>query len=262
LRPLPPSLIVWPLLLGLAVDVAAADLKQETALAFERYAEEATRIFLDRVGEGVTSSGGALSPRDGEVIARPARQDGIIAVSGGLVHHWIGATFISGITLEDALRVSCAYDDYHTFYRPVIASKLLGRDANTYRALLRIRESAGGLSAVLDMKIRVEYFYPDSRSAYSVSTSDEIRELRNSGSPNERQLPAGQDSGYLWRAATLNRLVERDDGLFIEMETLGLSRSFPPMFGWLIEPIARRLGRKTVELSLQEFRAAVLARKR
>ena len=37
----------------------------------------------------------------------------------------------------------------------------------------------------------------------------------------------------------------------IEMETIGLSRSFPPMLGWFIEPIARRLGRKSVELSLR-----------
>jgi len=64
----------------------------------------------------------------------------------------------------------------------------------------------------------------------------------------------------LWRAVTLNRLVEQDAGVFIEMETLGLSRGFPPLLRWFIEPIARRLGRKSVELSLQEFRRAVQAR--
>jgi hypothetical protein len=41
------------------------------------------------------------------------------------------------------------------------------------------------------------------------------------------------------------------------METLGLSRSFPPFLGWFIEPIARRLGRKSIERSLEEFIAAV-----
>jgi hypothetical protein len=60
----------------------------------------------------------------------------------------------------------------------------------------------------------------------------------------------------------LNRFIEREDGLFIEMETLGLSRSFPAMLGWIIEPIARRLGRRSVELSLQEFRNAVRSRQR
>ncbi len=58
---------------------------------------------------------------------------------------------------------------------------------------------------------------------------------------------------------TLNRIVEVDGGVVIEMETLGLSRGFPPLLHWLIEPIARRLGRKSVELSLQEFHGAVKA---
>jgi hypothetical protein len=47
----------------------------------------------------------------------------------------------------------------------------------------------------------------------------------------------------------------------VEMETIGLSRAFPLMLTWIIEPIARRLGRKSVELSLQEFATAVRARK-
>ena len=41
------------------------------------------------------------------------------------------------------------------------------------------------------------------------------------------------------------------------METLGLSRGFPPFLAWFIEPIARRLGRKSIERSLEEFIAAV-----
>ena len=42
-------------------------------------------------------------------------------------------------------------------------------------------------------------------------------------------------------------------GVFIVMETLGLSRPFPRLTGWFIEPIARRIGRKSVEGSLGEF---------
>ena len=153
--------------------------------------------------------------------------------------------------------MSYAYDDYHAYYRPVIASRLLTRDGDTYRALLRLRESAGGMTAVLDVTTRVQYFRPDQASAYSMSTSEEIREVKDPGSPGETHLPAGRDSGYLWRAVTLTRLIQRGNGVSVEMETLGLSRGFPPLLGWIIEPIARRIGRKSVELSLQEFRAAV-----
>ena len=143
-----------------------------------------------------------------------------------------------------------------------MASRLLGREGDTHRALLRIKESAAGISAVLDVRTRIQYFRPTSHSSYSLSKSEEIREVKDAGSAHEHHLPAGRDSGYLWRVATLNCFAERPDGLIVGMETLGLSRTFPPMLGWIIEPIARRLGRKSIELSLQEFSRAVRARHR
>jgi hypothetical protein len=57
---------------------------------------------------------------------------------------------------------------------------------------------------------------------------------------------------------TFTRFVERDGGVHVELETLGLSRRFPPLLGWIIEPIARRLGRSSVERSLGELKSAVL----
>jgi hypothetical protein len=244
----------------------AAELQSATSLAYDRYVEDARRAFLERLRRGSGVAGDRRltrerSLRDGEVIAHPAREDGIIVVSGGLVHHWAGAIFISDVTLEDVLKISHAYDEYHTVYKPVIASRLLERNGDTYRVQLRIKGGAAGISAVLDVRPQVRFVYPDSTTAYSIATSDEIRELENAGTATERLLPSGQGSGYLWRAATLNRLSERDAGVFVERETIGLSRSFPLMLGWIIEPIARRLGRKSVELSLQEFHRAVRARR-
>jgi hypothetical protein len=70
-------------------------------------------------------------------------------------------------------------------------------------------------------------------------------------------MEAGRDSGYLWRASTFTCFVETKDGLYVETETIGLSRAFPPLLGWIIEPIARRLGRRSVATSLQEFATAL-----
>ena len=81
--------------------------------------------------------------------------------------------------------------------------------------------------------------------------------MKNAGQVNERLLPVGRDSGYLWRASNFTRFTEREGGVYVEMESLGLSRGFPPFLGWLIEPIARRLGRESIERSLEEFIAAV-----
>jgi hypothetical protein len=249
-----------------AAVATAADLQEDTGRAYDSYADQATRAFLERI-RGVRSSidstaSRATAPADGDVMARPARDDGIMSVPGGLVHHWAGSTFIAGVTLKDALDVSSRYDDYPAVYKPIVASTLISHNGNSYRVRMRIKESAAGLSAVLDVTSRVQYFHPDSHSVYSISNSEEIRELRDPGTAKERQLSPGHDSGYLWRAAAFTQMVERDNGVFVEMETIGLTRRFPTLLSWIIEPVARRLGRSSVVRSLQEFSTAVRTRAR
>jgi hypothetical protein len=231
---------------------AAAELTSQTSLAFDDYLRQAQETFLARVRTDVSPT-----TKSEGVPARPGREDGIVTVPGGLIHHWVGAAFIPRATLQRALAVSNAYDAYTGIYKEVIASKLVGREGDKYQVLIRIKESEAGVGAVLDILSTVQYFRPTPRLVYAISTSDQIREVKNAGQTDEHLLPAGRDSGYLWRASSFTTLVQQDAGVYVGMETLGLSRSFPPFLGWFIEPIARRLGRKSIERSLEEFIAAV-----
>ena len=242
--------------------VSAAELEERTSRAYVEYVEQARRHFINRIQANVDSTSGARLGKDGQIIAHPGAEDGIVSVPGGLVHHWAGATFLPGVTMKEALGVSHDYNEYAEIYTPIVDSRFLGRDGDNYRALLRIKESAGGISAVLDVTLDIQYFYPDRGTAYSLSSSEQVLEVKDAGTARERHLPPGRDSGYLWRLATMNRLTERDNGLVVEMETMGLSRQFPSLLSWIIEPIARRLGRKSIELSVQEFTRAVRARQR
>jgi hypothetical protein len=234
-----------------ALPADAAELQERTSRAYDAYLAEARQTFLSRVRTAGATRREGVSP------ARAGREDGIIEVPGGLVHHWVGTAFIGGVTARKVLDVSSDYPAYSRIYKAIIASRLLGRDGDTFRVLMRLKEGEAGVSAVLDVQSTVQYFYPTGRSAYAISNADEIREVNEAGGSGERLLPPGQDSGYLWRANTFSYFTEQDGGVYIETETLGLSRRFPVMLGWLIEPIARRLGRKSVETSLQEFLAAV-----
>jgi hypothetical protein len=248
-----------------SADVEAADLQDQTRRAYDEYLDRAMRLFVDRARHGTVTSGvpgNAQASHDRDVSVGPAREDGILPVPGGLVHHWLGSTFIAGVTMDDALAVSYNYNDYRSIYKPVIASSLLGRDGNNFRVRMRVKESGGGLSATLDVTSRVEYAYPDDRSAYSIATSDDIREIRDAGTASERSLAPGHDSGYLWRAATFNYLGARNGGVFAETEAVALSRRFPPFLAWIIEPAARRLGRNSVERSMVDFAQAVKMRAR
>jgi hypothetical protein len=125
---------------------------------------------------------------------------------------------------------------------------------------MRLKEGEGGISAVLDIRSTVEYAQPGKKRAYSISRADDIREVKNAGESDERLLPAGLDSGYLWHASTFTYFLEQQGGVHVEMETVGLSRRFPTLLRWVIEPCVRRLGRRSVEKSLREFIAAVHTR--
>ena len=230
----------------------AAELEARTTRAWNSYVEDARRAFLARA----RTPAGAKVPTAG-ITASAAREDGIIPVPGGLVHHWVGRAFAPGVTLKQALVVSRDYASYDDIYTSVIRSRVLAHQGDTFRVLMRLEEGDAGITAILDVRSTISYSYPDSRTLIALSNADEIREVENAGEADERLLPAGRDSGYLWRASTFTTFREVNGGLYVEMETVGLSREFPTMLGWLIEPIARRLGRKSVEGSLQEFLAAV-----
>jgi len=125
--------------------------------------------------------------------------------------------------------------------------------------LMRVKDGDAGISAILDVRSTVRYVFPDSGHAFTVSNSEEIREVRRAGTSDEALLPPGRDSGYLWRADVFTAFAQTPDGLYVETESLGLSRPCPPMLGWLISPIARRFGRKSVVVSLEQFEAAAVA---
>lgn len=234
---------------------ADSELRERTARAYQAYLEGAERAFVTRAARIMPAAGRA----EDSVSAGPAHEDGIIKVPGGLIHHWSGTAFVPGRSLLDLVAVSRAYGDYPSIYRAVLTSNVLDDSGDTVRVQMRIKESAGGLSAVLEIRSTVRYSRPGPDRAVVLSSADEIREVKDAGARDERLLPAGRDSGYLWRANTFTRLVEVPGGVHVEMETLGLSRGFPPLLGWIIEPIARRIGRRSVEATLREFVAASLA---
>ena len=236
--------------------IRAIELNDQARLAFDDHARRAEQQFAN----APFAFAGTIAPtlRAGEIVGRPGSGTGILEVPGGLIHHWRGAMFHRGATVDTALQLSERYAEYPKIYGSVVSSQLLSRDGNVFRVRLRIRERAGVVSSVLDITSTVTYVRVDACSGYSVSRATDIREIAAAGESGEHALPAGTGHGYLWRASTFSSYRAQDGGLYVFLETLGLSRRFPAMFGWIIEPIARRLGRKSVEGSLTEFRQGLM----
>ena len=236
----------------------AIELTNRARLAFEDYAERAEQSFSSAPFALI----GELAPklRGGVIAGRPGSGNGIVEVPDGLIHHWRGAAFLADATVDTALRLSRNYAQYSAVYESVVSSQLLEHEGDTFRVRLRIRERAGVVTSVVDIFSTVTYGRIDACSGYSVSRATEIREIVDAGQPGERALPAGTGHGYLWRATTFSSYRQQDGGVYLFLETLGLSRGYPAMLGWIIgyKPIARRLGRKSVEGALAEFRQALM----
>lgn len=244
-----------------AVPARAADLKPAAAAAFAQHFEQATQALLAQTAAPpVGSEPERMGVRAGATLVRPATGDGITEVPDALLHNWRGAIFIPKVTLDQVVAVSRSYPDYPDIFGPITGAKVLSDDGTNLIVQLRMKQSAGGLSATLDMRSRIRYQRHDAMHVTSISAAEEIREVKDADKPTEHHVEPGKDHGYLWRAGSFTRFIAGDGGVYMEMETMALSRPFPPMLGWFIEPIARRLGQRSVERSMEEFRTAVLKR--
>jgi len=131
-------------MIGLSVStLVAAVLTDRAAKAYAEYADRARQSFLNRVNQPVGSGDGErASLRKEEVIVSPAGGDGIQTMPDSLIHHWRGAVFIRGVTLDQVVSVSRAYRDYPKIFPPVIAATVLSDESEALRVQFRMKQSA------------------------------------------------------------------------------------------------------------------------
>ena len=242
-------------------ETAAIDLEHTTIAAYVRYIEAVAQAFSKQVGTDAflaQASPQALDRlRHGEILLEPGSGDGIIEVPEGLIHHWRATAFVPNVTLEEVLRVARDYTRYASIYDWVVAADLLASEGNRFRIFFRARRSASAVTGVIDVWMVTEYQHPRPGRATSVARAECVRQVEHAGEPAEHRLRPGTGNGYLWRANAMSKYLERDGGVYMELDTIGLSRGFPTFLGWIIEPVARRLGRGSAGESLSQLRVAL-----
>jgi hypothetical protein len=243
---------------------SAADLKPETVKAFERYVTGRETLLGQRLQPGNRflwvddRPERARQVRAGQILIENRGAQGPIEVPGGLIHDWVGAMFVPGVTLEKTLALIQDYDRSKDIYKPeVLDSRLISRHGGDFKVYLRLLKKKV-ITVVLDTYYDVRYYPLDATRCYSRSYSTRIAEVDNPGKPNERDLTPGKDHGFLWRLYTYWRFEQRDGGLYFECEALSLTRGIPGGLGWLIEPIIQDLPRESLESTLRETRAALV----
>src|SRR5205807_798566 len=103
----------------------------------------------------------------------------------------------------------------------------------------------------------VQYTLLSATRAMSRSYSTRIAEVENAGKPNERELPVGNDHGYIWRLNNYWRIEEKDGGVYVQVGSVGLSRTIPWTVAWLVNPLIRSITKSALSSLLNATRLAV-----
>lgn len=190
------------------------------------------------------------------------KEDGTqIRVPDGLIHHWVGVAFLSHVTLSQTLTVLQDYDNHKIVYSPdVRRSKLLEHNGNEFKIYLQLYQKSI-VTVVINANFDVQFTRLDSTRAINRSYSTRIAEVQNSDKPDEHELPVGNDHGYLWRLYNYWRILEKDDGVYVQVESIALTRSVPTIFAPLVNPLLGRLARGVLSNLLKATRTAVSAKK-
>ena len=251
----------------------AADLRPQTVAAFDRYVAETERqreqsltnpspflwIEAQRPDQRVSLEplrGGAFvierlttNTSDGKKIEAP----------DGLIHHWLGAVFVSGASLDQAIALLQDYDRHATIYAPAVAqSKVLSRDGDSFRVSLRFFMKKV-ITVVVDGEHQARFTRLAPDRAHSRVVSTRLNEVEDPGTDRERLKPEGRDGGYLWRINSYWRFLERDGGTYIQCETITLSRRIPAGLGWLVGPFVTSIPKDSLEFTLTTTRKTLAA---
>lgn len=201
--------------------------------------------------------------RSGEIVVSPVAAQNPKRVPAGLIHDWIGASFIPNATINDALAVMRDYARYKELYQPAVIgskaldSKLLANGEGKDRYSMLLNNKSLFLKTAFDIDFESHYAQMDDRRGYAVTWSTRIQEIDEYGAHAQRTLPEGEGDGIMWRLFSTTRYVERSGGVYLEIEVIVLSRDIPASLRWLVDPIARRVSRNTLTTSLRQTENAV-----
>ena len=248
------------MLVGLAAQaVEAAKLKKATAAAFDLYIGASEKRMQAELQEGPFLFVDALpAERRNEAYARlhageilvhqvnvPVEGDPI-NVPHGLIHDWIGIIFIPKASLERTLAVAQDFNNYQEIYAPEVRrSKLLQRNGEDFKVFLQFYKKSL-VTVVINVNYDIHYERLGTDRVVSYSHPTRIAELEDAGQPGERELPADDGHGYLWRLDIYWRLQEKDDGVYVQLESIGLSRNIPAILAWLVKPLVRSIPRDSL----------------
>lgn len=242
---------------------AATEVPAAAEAAFARYLEVAARHrqaqladdegFLDLAT--VTDADLRRRARRGEVAVRRIELEAAgddADPPGALVHHWIGTIFIPGTNLQEVIDVVSNFEDYPRLFAPEVdaARQLEEPRDGSVRIYMRFRKTKV-ITTVIDTEQVVHLERPRPDRAYSTAWATMVREVDNPGRADERLREDGE--GLLWRLFASWRYLEADGGVWIENESIMLTRQPGFPLRLVMQPMLKAGPREGVEFALRKL---------
>jgi hypothetical protein len=205
--------------------------------------------FLASVG---TDSRTDARLRRGQVVIEQLARGKEAELQGALLHHWRGTAFVQGARAADFERLLKNFNGYpRTFAPQVVRASILmpEKDANHFTATMRVRQHHV-ITVVMDPTYDVQFGRLDARHGYSISRSTKIAEIDAPGTAKEHALSESEEHGFLWRMNTYWSYEERDGGLYMQVESISLTRAIPTGLGWAVRPYVESVPRESLEFTL------------
>jgi hypothetical protein len=240
----------------LSAGPVAAEPPAAAVAAYNTY----VKALESRLAQQHRSQSGFLAPADAQGEARLRRGELIVEnltpangadLPGAMLHHWRGTAFVPGATAADFERLMKDFNAYPKHYAPqVMTAKVLTQQGDHFLVVMRVRQKHI-ITVVMDTSYDVTFARLDARHGYSISRSTHISEIESPGTAGEQVLTSSQEHGFLWRLNTYWSYEERDGGLYIQIESVTLTRSIPRGLGWAVEPFVESVPRESLEFTLR-----------
>jgi len=253
--------------------LSATELKPATVAAYDRYvALTEDRITVDErkdrflVLDGLPAESRKKAYSDlqkGKLFIQQTRitDDGRnVAIPDGLTHHWIGVVFIPNANLVDTLAFLQDADHYQDIFQPAVRrSHLISWGENELKLSEQFYHKTIVTIAV-NADFDAHYSFIDSNHLVCRAHSTRVAEVEHVGQKDERELPVGNDHGYLWRMNTYWHIEQKDGGVYLQVETIALTRTVPVALEWIVVPLTKSIPRGTMSSFLATTRTEIATR--
>jgi putative flippase GtrA len=200
---------------------------------------------------------------DGQVpmleLSAPAPGGPVVDIPDGRIHHWAGVVFVPGATVAGVVRQLVERAGHESeVYDDVLASRLIDRSGDRLSVYMKLRRTSV-LTVTYNTTHAVEYRRLGASRAASRSVATRIAELADAGTSREREKPEGSDRGFLWKLNAYWRYEQANGGVFIECESVSLSRAVPVLLRPFVNSTVERIARESLERTMVNVRRVLAA---